>query len=89
MSIAKKYIELCDQIKKLEKEKDAIRKSLLGIMGESNAILLDGVILTTKEQQRATIDREKLTREMGDAFVTQFLNVTSFKVLNAQAAGGN
>jgi hypothetical protein len=88
MTNAKRYLELCEQIKKLEKEKDQLRKAILGVMGDSTAILLDGVILTTKEQSRSSIDREKLTLKMGDQFVNEFLNVTTFKVLSAQAANG-
>ena len=86
MSIAKRYLEINEQLKTLEKERDALRKQLLNIMQNSAVLITDGVALTLKDQERSTIDKEALTAAMGVEFVAQYSKTTQFKVLTAVKA---
>ena len=81
MSLVKKYIEINDQIKSLEKQKTELRAEIMGIMGSNEARLIDGVMITIEHRERATLDREALTVALGAETVKQYLKITQYSEL--------
>ena len=83
-SIAKRYYEICEQIKALEKLKTELRAELMGVIGSSQALMLDGIMITQEPRERASIDREKLTTKMGAKFVQQYLKTTYYSEIRCK-----
>jgi hypothetical protein len=84
MSTAKKYYEICEQIKQLEKQKTELRALLLGVIGESPAVLLDGVMITQDFRERKTLDREALTVALGIEGIKKFEKITQYSELRCK-----
>lgn len=84
MSTAKKYLEVCDQIKRLEKQKEELRALIMGVIGVSPAILIDGVMITQDFRERKTLDREKLTVALGIEGIKQFEKITQYSELRCK-----
>lgn len=83
-SIAKQYLEVITQIKELEKQKDKLRAELLGVIGESPAIMLDGVMVMQELRERSSLDKEKLIADHGAQFVEQYLKKTQYTELRCK-----
>ena len=73
-----------EQIKKLEKRKTELRAILVGVMGESPAILIDGIMVTQDQRERATLDREKLTVALGVEGLKPFLKVAQYSEIRTK-----
>jgi hypothetical protein len=87
MSYSKEYHSICEQIKQLEKRKTELRAILLGVVGDSPAILLDGVMITQDQRERTTLDREALTQALGVEGLKPYLKVTSYIELRTKILG--
>lgn len=84
MSFSREYHEINEQIKKLEKRKTELRAILAGVLGASPAILIDGVMVTQDQRERATLDREKLTVALGVEGLKPFLKVTQYSEIRTK-----
>ena len=83
--LAKELYEVIEQRKKIEKRERYI-KGYFKLMLPQELVKVGNYVITLTDQERASIDKNKLIADKGEDFVSDYTSVTVFKKLDIKKA---
>lgn len=80
----KRYLEISNQIKSLEKEAESLKKEIKSNYADGNFVIND-VLLQVTSQMRETINKEALIEAYGIATISKYTKISEYKIIQVKS----